>query len=74
MSPSVESMVMKLTLFGEDEPRFTRSSVLMLKLRWTPQGAQTSWAQSVSSVACQLSLSGPENGWLRYWVFGEPWK
>ncbi len=33
MSPSVESMVMKLTLLGEDEPRFTRNSVLMLKLR-----------------------------------------
>lgn len=39
MSPSVESIVMKLTLPGDDVPAFTRSSVLMLKLRWTPQGA-----------------------------------
>ena len=54
-SPSVESMVMKLVLVGADVPALTRSSVLMLKFRWTPQGAQTSWAHSVVSVACQLS-------------------
>lgn len=56
MSPSVESMVMKLLLPGVDVPALTRSSVLMLKFRWTPQGAHTSWAQSVTSVDCQLSL------------------
>jgi (2Fe-2S) ferredoxin len=33
MSPSVESIVMKLTLDGEEVPAFTRTSVLMLKLR-----------------------------------------
>ncbi len=38
MSPSVESIVMKLTLDGS-LPAVTLSSVLMLKLRWTPQGA-----------------------------------
>ena len=74
MSPSVESMVMKLTRPGSDVPAATRSSVLMLKLRWTPQGAHTSCAQSVLSVACQLSLYGPPKGWVRYSVFGEPWK
>lgn len=38
MSPSVESIVMKLTLDGSF-PAETLSSVLMLKLRCTPQGA-----------------------------------
>jgi len=33
MSPSVESMVMKLELPGAEVPALTRSSVLMLKLR-----------------------------------------
>lgn len=59
---SVESMVMKLVaVCGLDVPAFTRSSVLMLKLRFSPHGAQTRSAYSVRSVACQLSLSGPLN-------------
>ncbi len=66
---------MKLwVFFGSDVPALTRSSVLMLKFRFTPQGAQTSWPHSVSSVTCQLLSSGPRKAWVRAAVSGEPWK
>lgn len=75
MAPSVESMAMKLFVFlGSEVPALTRSSVLMLKLRCAPQGAQTNWAQSVVSVACQLLSSGPLKRWVPVAVSGEPWK
>ena len=38
-----------------DDPALTRSSVLMLKFRSSPQGDQTTAAMSVVSVTCQLS-------------------
>lgn len=65
MLPSVESIVMKLVvLVGSELPAAARSSVLMLKLRSSPHGAQTRASTATVSVACQLSSSAPVKLWL----------
>lgn len=72
--PSVESIVTKLVVLGSDEPALTRSWVLMFRSRVAPQGAQTSEAMVVVSLACQLSSIGPVKLWVAVAVCGCPWK
>ena len=75
MAPSVESIDMKLVVvFVSDVPAYTRSSVLMLKWRCSPQGEYTIAASSVVSVPCQSSLCGPFYRRVLESVCDMPWK
>jgi hypothetical protein len=72
--PSVESIVMKLVVDGSEVPAPTRSSVLTLRFRSTPQGAKTNAPTSVLSTVSQSLKNGPENRWATRAVGDVPWK
>src|SRR5207248_2728256 len=50
---------MKAVLSAEAEPMLTRNSALILRLRSSPQGANTNVATSATSAVCHSPSNGP---------------
>ena len=73
--PKSLSIVMRLVVVrGSDVPAFTMSSLLMSKLRSSPQGRKSMSVAENWVVARQVSCHGPLNVRLTVAVPDMPWK